>query len=980
MSTATLSYDGSNQRVDNLKRKKRFKKFKFQTVPTYTRYDSDSESDSSSTETSASDSGEAPKSRRKRQADERLRAESHFTRRDGIVYIQDGLWNHYIKHAVNCHLYIGIWVDNLPSQQHPTYPLQTGQQSVSAGDNEKDSAIEHLSGLQRRSGRLPSKIRIMNDLLEQRLANCCGLVGIGADQVAPYWIFIYNAERIRDSLKQEEELFEISKKYFPNHPAVLRTGAWLPPEFADGEYDSLDMNPVNAENVERRRVLVDGLRAVVQLLDTDLAELVITHRSLRDDPHTGVKVPFAHLWYLFYPGCQVVSTRPHVQGFSCLDTTGGREYVNPNDRIWKLHTSDFLVRCISLDFDGKRFGPKYSTISIPPYEGLMAVTDLPVYPVSCADTGLKRSLEERGIKFEQLTTNARHRRYKGFSLIQEPTFDTLEEIDGHIVIDFQSAYRSAEPKIPLPVFGPHSQLPGMNAAHVAGGEGLPGLALPGIPPNPTPIYGGGQMPNKEPLKEPLTPPQYLSTTVDRYGTTSDNSEYLYSRWEHFVHNTTLLRFQQPGTLTNEGHFVLPIRMYGYSLLNRKWYPLHIDLIEEVQEVSPGQNDGFQKLVLPDGHKDIVRALVNSYARRFTPTKKIGPEFDVVKGKGKGLIILLHGAPGVGKTSTAECVAANAGRPLFPITCGDLGGISAKEVEQNLERFFDLAGKWGCVLLLDEADVFLAARDRGDIRQISLVSVFLRVLEYYSGILILTTNRVGSFDEAIKSRVHCALYYPPLNRRQSLEIWKMNLDTLEERNNYQGPDTVMKVRFNRKEIERYAEEHWESCTESMRWNGRQIKNAFQTAVALADWDHFQNTGGNPHPDGPLLKKSHFQTVSQASAHFDDYLMKVRGADQERARMHEIRRDDIRVHHRDTGSKKTSSKNAKGKGKKRTKPPPPPESSEEETEEEEDEDGSEGTEEESSAAASASEEEEEEEVPPPPPKKKSKKLVTRKKVTE
>lgn len=67
------------------------------------------------------------------------------------------------------------------------------------------------------------------------------------------------------------------------------------------------------------------------------------------------------------------------------------------------------------------------------------------------------------------------------------------------------------------------------------------------------------------------------------------------------------------------------------------------------------------------------------------------------------------------------MAANAGRPLLPITCGDLGGISAREVEQNLETFFDLARHWGCVLLLDEADVFLGMREKGDIRQISLVS-------------------------------------------------------------------------------------------------------------------------------------------------------------------------------------------------------------------------------------------------------------------
>jgi len=92
--------------------------------------------------------------------------------------------------------------------------------------------------------------------------------------------------------------------------------------------------------------------------------------------------------------------------------------------------------------------------------------------------------------------------------------------------------------------------------------------------------------------------------------------------------------------------------------------------------------------------------------------------DLVKGKGKGLIILLHGEPGmalyqiqainlanlegVGKTSTAECVADLTHRPLFPITCGDIGE-TASEVETNLELNFQLAHRWGCVLILDEAE-------------------------------------------------------------------------------------------------------------------------------------------------------------------------------------------------------------------------------------------------------------------------------------
>lgn len=86
---------------------------------------------------------------------------------------------------------------------------------------------------------------------------------------------------------------------------------------------------------------------------------------------------------------------------------------------------------------------------------------------------------------------------------------------------------------------------------------------------------------------------------------------------------------------------------------------------------------------------------------------------------------------------AECVAESHGKPLFPITCGkylsvggervrltnvigDLG-LVAEEVEAKLARIFHLAEQWDCVLLLDEADVFLAERTKTDLQHNSLVS-------------------------------------------------------------------------------------------------------------------------------------------------------------------------------------------------------------------------------------------------------------------
>lgn len=143
-----------------------------------------------------------------------------------------------------------------------------------------------------------------------------------------------------------------------------------------------------------------------------------------------------------------------------------------------------------------------------------------------------------------------------------------------------------------------------------------------------------------------------------------------------------------------------------------------------------QTDTWDDLQLPDGHKTIIQALINTH---FSKDKAKDAQFDLVREKGKGVIVLLHGVPGVGKTATAECVAASQNKPLLPVTCGDLG-LKPKEVEATLQTSFQLAQAWDCIMLLDEADIFLAQRTNKDIERNALVSVFLRVLEYYEGVL------------------------------------------------------------------------------------------------------------------------------------------------------------------------------------------------------------------------------------------------------
>lgn len=148
-------------------------------------------------------------------------------------------------------------------------------------------------------------------------------------------------------------------------------------------------------------------------------------------------------------------------------------------------------------------------------------------------------------------------------------------------------------------------------------------------------------------------------------------------------------------------------------------------------------DLIKQLVLNPEAKLMIEALSKRHVREKSGGKPFSADF--IQNKGEGQIFLLHGKPGVGKTTTAECVAELTKRPLISLTCGDLG-ILPEDVETNLEKWLHMATIWDAILLLDEADVYLESRIKQDLQRNSLVSIFLRALEYYEGLLFLTTNR------------------------------------------------------------------------------------------------------------------------------------------------------------------------------------------------------------------------------------------------
>lgn len=115
----------------------------------------------------------------------------------------------------------------------------------------------------------------------------------------------------------------------------------------------------------------------------------------------------------------------------------------------------------------------------------------------------------------------------------------------------------------------------------------------------------------------------------------DDSRHDIERRSEFLDTTALIRYQvyAKANLTEDQLVLLPARVYGYSLLDRGWFPLKIDLVDDIKVQS---GNGFENLVLPGDHKRIMQALVKKHTRGSRPTseKAMKPDFstDLVRGR------------------------------------------------------------------------------------------------------------------------------------------------------------------------------------------------------------------------------------------------------------------------------------------------------------------------------------------------------------
>lgn len=139
---------------------------------------------------------------------------------------------------------------------------------------------------------------------------------------------------------------------------------------------------------------------------------------------------------------------------------------------------------------------------------------------------------------------------------------------------------------------------------------------------------------------------------------------------------------------------------------------------------------------------------------------------------QGSLILLHGEPGTGKTTTASYLTQIIKRPLAHLNLSTFGSSEPGAGERNITNFFAQAASNNATVFLDEADSILWNRDKatGDSMWfVSIISTLLTNLSEYRDLCILATNREGALDSAIQSRVIAEIHIgrPDFNTRQRL---------------------------------------------------------------------------------------------------------------------------------------------------------------------------------------------------------------------
>jgi hypothetical protein len=531
----------------------------------------------------------------------------------------------------------------------------------------------------------------------------------------------YVKERLEELERKCKEMQETEAENDNPHQAQTIAAEKGEEEATKSQTTQTDTNEVDDVNKSREnttRVDLEHLQCYVEFMDTRVMPM--------ENMFNGTErrmVYFDELWYLFKigevlyapmntpfkepgglrmaKGRYQTAFKLYYKGASVIDDSYPDD-LNILDRT-------MVLWCYYLEYNGVSYGPVKQRIIITAFGGKKDIRDLLAYPIRFAANSekIQEDLAQQGKRFRSFTKE-KHCSCEGWTItgpplgvLEKEDIETPEHVEGDVIIDFQETLRRQ------PSWKPEFEAPNEETTD-DWKHGMDRMMINHWPTTPEP-----DKPN-----EPLF-------SIQEFTQRDDDTEEK-GKMAGISRDALLKAYKNGDVITLDGldedinNLLLPRRFFVYVLRQRRFAMVDIYSLQAI----PPQSTIFDELQIDMNHKLIVQSLVAAHfekqrVQRHRPV--LGPvDQDLVRGKGSGLFILLHGVPGVGKTATAEAVAQANKKPLFTITCGDLG-LTPEAVDSKLNEVFRLAHLWDCVLLLDEADVFLARRDTHNLKRNALVS-------------------------------------------------------------------------------------------------------------------------------------------------------------------------------------------------------------------------------------------------------------------
>lgn len=260
-------------------------------------------------------------------------------------------------------------------------------------------------------------------------------------------------------------------------------------------------------------------------------------------------------------------------------------------------------------------------------------------------------------------------------------------------------------------------------------------------------------------------------------------------------------------LANNELFTIPLHLdiKVFHLEKHRFYKVHVVNVVPYKY----KPEMAEMLILPPKVDRVAKMLMASEADEAE---------DIVEGKSQGKMITCVGDPGLGKTLLAEVLSEAIEKPLYKIQAAQLG-LDPETLETKLRVLLHRAERWDCVLMIDEANAYI--HDRGiDVTQNAIVGVFLRLLEYFRGTIILTTNQTNAdgtdmdIDDAILSRSSAVIHFELPTEEEAVRIWKVQKKLLKAE---------------------LSDETINKAVKHFRYSGRSIRQLIRLAWGLAKFE-------------------------------------------------------------------------------------------------------------------------------------------------